>query len=157
MPVIWEGETEIRDRGTAWSGVTEAMGQSRAPVPFHPGLWVRDGGPGLGLGRTHLCAPLTRLLGTVPEPEGPYSQLQVGVQGKEGGTLQLAWLQTLGALWVQPLCPLCCGGWDGPGVGLCVLSQSLRAVTVTLGSGMRDVLSWPGILTESCPAQPACP
>lgn len=48
-------------------------------------------GPGMGLGRAPLCAPLAGFLCTVPGPEGTRSQMQAvrregGTKAREGGT-----------------------------------------------------------------------
>lgn len=112
-----------RDQGQrglcVWRGTREAMGQSGARA-FPP--WLGN------------WAELT----SMPESEGTHSQLQavlqVGVPGREREGLwgwASAWLQTLGAGQASPVghspSPVCCGAWDGPGRGLCILSQSLRA------------------------------
>lgn len=141
-----------------WRGTREAVAQSQEPGPLLSGLETQGGGPGIGLGRAHLCAPLTRLLGAVPGPEGTHSQLpvlQVGVPGREREGLSSwasAWLADTWS-WPGQLCgaspsPLCardvwCPGWPWQGTLCHVTVPQSCVVSLTLGVGVCDVPSWP--------------
>lgn len=73
-------------------GVVGGRGTELGTRAFPP--WPGDlrWGPGRGPGGTHLCASLTRLVGAVPEPEGPHGRLQVGCPGEGGRRDSLAGL-----------------------------------------------------------------
>lgn len=119
VPRLWTDAYHLgrRNRETAWRGVTEATGQSWAPVPFHPGLRVRDGGPGLGLGRTHLCAPLQGFLAPCQSLRGPTASCRWGSRARREGLCSWPGCRPLEPCGSSP-CALCAvvagmaSGWD---------------------------------------------
>ena len=70
-----EGGAKIKDSGgcVCVEGIVGGHGTELGTRAFPP--WPGDlkWGPGMELGRTCLCIALTRLLGTVPEPEGTHT------------------------------------------------------------------------------------
>lgn len=138
-PPVAQGkeETEIRGRGDCVCGGGRGRPwDSQGPGPFLPGLETGQSSPLCQSlrGPTASCRLCCRWGCQGERGRDSGAVLQVGVPGQQREGLwgwASAWLQTLGAGQANPVghspSPVCCGAWDGPGRGLCILSQSLIA------------------------------